>query len=329
MTNHPKELDIHISGGPPEGLMFSMSPDEDDLMSMIDSMQDITSFGIAGRIWESTYVLNAFLRRPSEQLTFTPQCPIPSEYFLSSTKTSAGAGAVKEQSSTLDPIRIVELGAGTGLVGIALAKRLNPSATLMLTDLEEVIPLLEKNVQDTQDWRLKSHGSAASAAWMPSGPSEPASERPSTSAHLEVEPLAWGNSSHAARILSKGRVDYVLACDLVYFPELYPPLLQTLREITDLDTRVIFGYKDRAHWKEMPFWEQFGRYFEMEVVRIERKKSPGTSDDENEEDEDEQSDIFGYEQDMFIFVAKKRQDKDILAGVDDTLTTLMMMQIRY
>ena len=52
MTNHPKELDIHVSGGPPEGFVFSVTPDEDDLMSMVTTMQDITSFGIAGRIWE-------------------------------------------------------------------------------------------------------------------------------------------------------------------------------------------------------------------------------------------------------------------------------------
>ena len=242
------------------------------------------------------------------------------------------------EKPTLEPIRIVELGAGTGLVGIALAKRLNSSATLVLTDLEEVIPLLEKNVHDTQDWRLKGDGSAAATmASIASGPSKPGSENPQpTCAPLKVEPLAWGDSAHTAKILSQGRVDYILACDLVYFPQLYPPLLQTLREITDLETRVIFGYKDREHAKESPFWEQFGRYFEMEAVRIEKVRSRSTSDpeqdgetDDESDDEEEQSGIFGREQDMYVFVAKKRRDEDILTGVDDTLTTLMMMQIRY
>ncbi|KAG0204552.1 hypothetical protein BGX28_003558 [Mortierella sp. GBA30] len=280
MTNYPEDLDIRDSGGPPPGVLFSMDPDEDELLAMVATMQDISAFGIAGRIWD----------------------------------------------------RIIELGAGTGYVGIALAKRLRPSATLVLTDLEEVIPLLERNVRDTLHRRVGNEDSTTAISLISSVLSAPASEQQHSCAKLEVEPLAWGNSSHAARILSKGRVDYIVASDLVYFPELYPPLLQTLREIADLETRVIFGYKDRAQWKEMPFWEQFGRFFEIEVVRIEKTESTTMHDPKQEDENDdgeERASIFGSEEDMFVFVAKKREDKDILTGVDDTLTTLMMMQIRY
>ncbi|KAG0348687.1 hypothetical protein BG004_004509 [Podila humilis] len=360
MTNHPKDLDLHDSGGPPAGIMFSMNPDEGDLRAMVATMQDISAFGIAGRIWDSSYVLDAFLRGPSDQHVFTPPCPIPREYFLHSTMNSACSASGNEtekyqlgtkldgcplysnppvaitslvvEQPALDPIRIVELGAGTGYVGIALAKRLRPSASLVLTDLEEVMPLLEKNVRDAFHWRVANYISTTTIASTSSVPTARVSEQQQACAKLKVEPLAWGNSSHAAKILSQGRVDYIVASDLVYFPELYPPLLQTLIEISDLETRIIFGYKDREQWKETPFWEQFGRFFEIEVVRIEKTRSTTASDpkreDENEDGEERVS-VFGSEEGMFIFVAKKRHDKDILTGVDDTLTTLMMMQIRY
>ncbi|KAG0293310.1 hypothetical protein BGZ98_002232 [Dissophora globulifera] len=143
---------------------------------------------------------------------------------------------------------------------------------------------------------------------------------------VKVEPLSWGNSSHAAKILSQGHVDYVIASDLVYFPELYPSLLQSLQEITDLETCVIFGYKERAAWKEMPFWEQFGRFFKIEVVQIQNKSIQHKDGEEGEEDVGSMG-IFGFEEGAYVFVAKKRRDEDILSGVDDTLATLIMMQI--
>ncbi|KAI1300855.1 hypothetical protein EDD11_005924 [Mortierella claussenii] len=318
MTNHPENLDIFESGGPPVGALFSLGPDKDDLLAMVATMQDISAFGIAGRIWDSSYILNAFLHGSSDQHTFTPPCPIPHKYFLSSLSTTGEN----------DAIRILELGAGTGYVGIALAKRLCPSATLVLTDLEEVMPLLEKNVRNNVHGRIANDDWTSAPLSSTSTSSTPVSERQQAYAKIVVEPLEWGNSSHAAKILTQGRIDYIVASDLVYFPELYPPLLQTLREIADMETRVIFGYKDRAQWKEMPFWEQFGRFFEIEVVRIEETKSTTAYDPEQDEDNNEdRANIFGSEEDVFVFVAKKRRDEDILVGVDDTLTTLMMMQI--
>ncbi|KAF9426397.1 hypothetical protein BGZ76_002785, partial [Entomortierella beljakovae] len=252
-----------------------------------------------------SYTIDAFLRPPSDKYTFIPPCPIPQEYFLNNSDASLDTKNA--------PIRIIEIGAGTGYSGIALARRLDQSCTLVLTDLEEVVPLLEKNVQDNLSQNTEDSFQSC--------------------ATVHVEPLAWGNSSHAEKILSKGRTDYIVASDLVYFQELYPALLQTLREITDLDTTVIFGYKERVLERESPFWEQFGRYFTIEVVRIEQKISTTANQQDNNESDDEDEDkyprIFGCEDRMYVLVARKRQDKDILKGVDDTLTILMMMQIGY
>ncbi|KAF9128642.1 hypothetical protein BGW39_004861 [Mortierella sp. 14UC] len=341
MSNHPENLDIYDSVGPPAGFLVHVNGDADSgTLVPISGMQDISTFGIAGRIWDSSYTLDVFLRRPTDQHTFTPECPIPTDYFLPTKNTStASFSTVSSETTTTTaateekrrPIRILEIGAGTGYVGIALAKRLTADCTVILTDLEEVVPLMQKNVNEHHLSRRPTSEAEIESA---SGTGKDTA----ACAYVEVEPLAWGNSSHATAILTPTPIDYVIASDLVYFPELYPPLLQTLKEITRVgETKVIFGYKERALWKESPFWEEFGRFFEIDVVRIERhrrsEKKEGDEEEEQEQEEEEQDgmEVFGCEGEdrMYVFVASKRRDEDILKGADDTLTTLMMMQMSF
>ncbi|KAF9099520.1 hypothetical protein BGX27_000601 [Mortierella sp. AM989] len=327
MSNHPDNLEIYESVGPPPGIAAVSSSQLDSSENgsdMIAGMQDISTFGIAGRIWDSSYLLDVYLRRKVDQYTFIPPCPIPPEYFLQPKTTVTADSLISPSVSSSSPpqppqppIRILELGAGTGYVGITLAKRLTSDCTLILTDLEEVVPLMEKNVA------LHLPDNKNISASSPSSSNDTSRQ----CARVLVEPLAWGNSEHATKLLSQGKIDYIIASDLVYFPELYPPLLQTLKEVAVVgETKVLFGYKERAPWKESPFWEEFGRFFEIEVVRIEKIRN---SKDESE-DEDPVS-VFGCEggDSMYVFVATKRSDENILVGVDDTLTTLMMMQIGY
>ncbi|KAF9543765.1 hypothetical protein EC957_000460 [Mortierella hygrophila] len=348
MSNHPEGLDIYVSVGPPTGILHVKDVEGGDSTSHvpISGMQDISTFGIAGRIWDSSYTLDAYMRRPTDQYTFTPACPIPTEYFLptkTTTPTTASTTTTSEPASAAaattkekkKPIRILEIGAGTGYVGIALAKRLDSDCTVILTDLEEVVPLLQKNVNE-QRLSHRPPTTSASAATTIATASEtgpPAVKEPSC-AWIEVEPLEWGNTSHALAILDHPTpIDYIVASDLVYFPELYPSLLQTLKEITRVgETKILFGYKERAIWKESPFWEEFGRFFEMEAVRIERhpvKKEGEVGGEEEEEEEEGGVKLFGCEGEdrLYVFVATKRPEDQILKGADDTLATLMMMQI--
>ncbi|KAK3820197.1 MAG: putative methyltransferase-domain-containing protein [Benniella sp.] len=380
MSNHPENLDIHDSVGPPTGIVPLAVSDPSEVekdSAMISVMQDIATFGIAGRIWDSSYVLDVYLRHPTDQYTFWPPCPIPRECFTppnlalsiprnhepeatgsEATSTTISSGSTGETNAvgmtlnSLPPIRILEVGAGTGYVGIALAKRLQPNCTLILTDLEEVVPLMEKNVaqhlpnnNNNQDWADKVAPVATSASAAVDASPEQKMTTVTTMrqcAHVLVEPLAWGNSDHATKILAAGKIEYIIASDLVYFPELYPPLLATLREITVVgETKVIFGYRERAPWKETPFWEEFGRYFEIKVVRIEKHKGKNVDHDQGrdqgqdrdqEEDEDEDPiSVFGCdgEDRMYVFVCTKRRDEDILEGADDTLATLSMMLMGY
>lgn len=71
-------------------------------------------------------------------------------------------------SNATSPLTIVELGSGTGVVGIALAEKLarleRTQDHIILTDLPEVCPLLEANLPQRPPY-LKSALFARPLAW--------------------------------------------------------------------------------------------------------------------------------------------------------------------
>ncbi|PWN31722.1 uncharacterized protein FA14DRAFT_110222, partial [Meira miltonrushii] len=248
-----------------------------------DTQEDIQTFGIAGRIWEASYLLQRYLTFTSSD-QFDPPC---SDLFGGNKNT------------------IIELGAGVGLVGIHLAQQLQQhntqSSHVVLTDLHNVLPLLARN--------------AAKAGVYGN--------------NVKVEPLPWGSESDAKAILTTARdesrpVTHILCSDLVYFPELLPPLMRTLIQITAEapNAKVIISYKIRSLPKEEPFWRTFGAWFDFSPVLIAERKADSTNDQQqswrlfgakksdmyapshalaNLKDED-------AEDDVFIFVATRRPE---------------------
>jgi predicted nicotinamide N-methyase len=113
---------------------------------------------------------------------------------------------------------VLELGSGTGLVGLALARRV-PSAEIHLTDLPIIVSNLAANVE--RNFPLTSGSSLASTArhasihvftidWdaMPSSPETPVCERTKRSVD-NARPAAY---------------DLVIAADVLYGKE-HPPLV--------------------------------------------------------------------------------------------------------
>ncbi|CAB1315163.1 unnamed protein product [Coregonus sp. 'balchen'] len=103
----------------------------------------------------------------------------------------------EEKSLNLKGKRIIELGAGTGIVGI-LAARLGADVTL--TDLPLAVPQLQSNVS----------ANMPSSGWPSVAPS--------------VLPLSWGQDQHIFPM----DWDMVLGADIVYLAETYSLLLDTL-----------------------------------------------------------------------------------------------------
>ncbi|KAF8300130.1 hypothetical protein DL93DRAFT_2091052 [Clavulina sp. PMI_390] len=224
--------------------------------------QDIDTYGIAGRIWEAAFDLQAYFHSPPH-LEFDPPCP------LSSRLRSYPAGSTQRV--------LVELGSGTGVAGLSAASVLASSSSpsisedvrssytankqtslsaahaesadrcrdvIFLTDLPEVVPLLETNVLRWKNelGRAANVESSASA----SSPSQPTAE--DSRVDVRVRALPWGDRHAAERVFEEARrsqsrdgvereggITHVLCSDLVYFPGLLAPLLRTLLHLTEKD----------------------------------------------------------------------------------------------
>ncbi|XP_047438559.1 EEF1A lysine methyltransferase 3-like [Mugil cephalus] len=149
----------------------------------------------------------------------------------------------EEQSVELRGKRIIELGAGTGVVGI-LAARLGAEVTL--TDLPLALPQLESNV---------------SANMPPSGwPSAPPT----------VLPLSWGED----HTNFPSDWDLVLCADIIYLPETYPLLVETLAHLCSNGASVYLSSKMRKEHKTPSFYqEHLPSRFNVELVHQDEKQN--------------------------------------------------------
>ncbi|KAI8637318.1 putative methyltransferase-domain-containing protein [Parasitella parasitica] len=281
--NFPEWLNVTASEGAPAYL---------DTCSL-ELKQDVDQFGLAGKIWQSAYMLQT-LFSPDTRSTIEPSNPIPKAYYNKPTLSDDTGDQVEK------PFRILELGAGTGYVGIALARQLRKPAQVYITDIMQVVPLIQENV--------KLHISP--------------NDDDGSAAEVIVDRLHWGNREDAKRLVDQGRFDLVVVSDCVYFPELFGMLLDTLLDVCDACTRVVIGYKCRSLEKELGFWQDyFGRYFEYEPVR--KLVSCRERDEEGNTVEKQEIGAFlGAEDQLFVFIGTKRKEHQVKTA-DDTFTTLL------
>lgn len=144
-------------------------------------------------------------------------------------------------SNCLDrrPLKILELGSGTGLVGIAAAVMLGANVTV--TDLPHVIPNLQFNADANSDV-LKANGG-----------------------NVVVSALSWVEAGDVERV---GReFDVILASDVVYHDHLYEPLLQTLYLLLGGRETTSFVMAHLRRWKkDSAFFKKAKKAFNVEVL---------------------------------------------------------------
>ncbi|KAL4071570.1 hypothetical protein V8B97DRAFT_402622 [Scleroderma yunnanense] len=252
-----------------------------------------------------------------------------------------------EEADSEPPV-LIELGSGTGIVAarIAGSAYFPEGGIVVATDLLDVCPLLEHNL-----------GSIFS---LPTD-----SER----SRVLVRPLAWGNMGHATAIAQElgiphtRTLTHIICSDLVYFPELFGPLLRTLIHLTSLpcpsadagkSIKIVISYKVRSLHKESPFWSAFGLWFTFQPVLFrDARHGNGVSVSEDKEELGESWSQFGAMDDdtqdrTFIFIAYRRpeslawevplSDRDLVDGVggrgtparkgDDTFETLLFLAMK-
>lgn len=114
---------------------------------------------------------------------------------------------------------VVELGSGTGFVGLMTAACFAP-ACVVLTDLATHVASLERNV-------------ALNASVLRPG------------VDVRVAELSWGSADHERALLKSldepMQVDVILGTDVAYLRELYEPLLHTLHHLANEKTLVLLG----------------------------------------------------------------------------------------
>ena len=154
--------------------------------------------------------------------------------------------------SSTRPLRILELGAGVGVVGASLAAA-SGGAHVLLTDLptlvsESLQPNLERNATTQQDgdtcpppaWLLspeptEPRDDASSSSAAPSGPV------PIGNGWVATAALDWTKPVEQQLTPEQCQVDLVIACDCVWLVSMLDGLLQSVQSIFDASASASTG----------------------------------------------------------------------------------------
>ena len=148
---------------------------------------------------------------------------------------------VQSLGAALRGAAVIELGAGTGLPGLAAAKL---GARVTLTDRERALPLLRMNAE-------------------------------ANALDIAVEALEWGVPRRPG---GGAPFALVLAADVVCHDESLAPLLATLRELTAGGAEVLLANKCRDV-AEHAFWEAAAAHFHVELLQEGLPAAPRDGDD--------------------------------------------------
>lgn len=201
----------------------------------------LTSDNLGTKTWVSSYLLS---RRLHSLLEATPKLVSPT--------------AADQRERSLQ--RVLELGAGTGLVGLSFAA-LRPSASVHLTDLPEIVPNLAYNV--TLNAELLSNAQATVTTGV----------------------LDWSVPSDPLPVKNE-KYDIILAADPLYSSEHPKWLVETIDcwLSRKLDSRVIVEMPLRDAY--LPQVQEFRhRMIDIGLVAIENGQEVGHDDWENADGE--------------------------------------------
>lgn len=167
-------------------------------------------------VWDAALVLAAFLTTQHYKLLIRER--------------------VSEDRANSD-IKILELGAGTGIVGIQAAV-IDKRHNVILTDLPDLVPLMQKNLLENLS---KCKGS------------------------IRAETLCWGDD-----VTDRERMDVILMADCIYYEESLKHLINTLIDLSDETTLILCCYESRTEGKnpqtESLFFQSVQEHFHVEEI---------------------------------------------------------------
>ncbi|KAF8935214.1 putative methyltransferase-domain-containing protein [Dissophora ornata] len=210
--------------------------------------------GVGSTIWDAAIVLAKYLERASD--------------LLASTSTTG------QQA-----INVLELGSGTGIVGLAVARMLSAKgmkgSKVVLTDKENVVPLLQRNVEKNAssgiDIEARVFDWEAVSGIKVNTPADVVADSATTTAAAvpgfqDLLALEW---------------DLVILSDAIWVPALYPPLISTINAIITPGnkTQLITAFEKRNFSEEMEFFAMLGKTFRFRDIKPEEQDSNYQSED--------------------------------------------------
>ncbi|XP_038051412.1 protein-lysine methyltransferase METTL21D-like [Patiria miniata] len=129
----------------------------------------------------------------------------------------------RSNRGNLEQKRVIELGAGTGAVGLAASLR---GADVTVTDLEDFLPLMQLNI-DTN----KSHVKGT----------------------VTAKTLKWGAS--VADFMPPP--DFILMSDCVYYLDAVDDLVKTLNDLSGPETEILCSYEERTIGQNLKSLDRF------------------------------------------------------------------------
>ncbi|KAL4228107.1 hypothetical protein ACF0H5_013542 [Mactra antiquata] len=144
---------------------------------------------------------------------------------------------------------VVELGAGTGVVGLMAASY---GANVTITDLEEFVPLMQLNIDTNMELFNNK---------------------------VDARSLKWGTDLES----TYSNIDVVLVADCIYYGESLEPLVKTLDDLSGINTCVYCCYEERTSDIKQDLQNKFLRMvkqiFNIEKIPLNRQDQEYCSDD--------------------------------------------------
>ncbi|OZJ06937.1 hypothetical protein BZG36_00114 [Bifiguratus adelaidae] len=174
--------------------------------------------GVGSTVWDAGLVLAKYIER------LFGAGPVPLDTTFAST-------AKTREFRLPEGASVLELGSGTGLVGLVYA-RLSAGTTtrVRLTDKQLSMPLLQQNI---------SANNVSNA---------------------ECSMLDWEDTPNGQTY------DIILLSDCLWHPPLYDSLIATLQTIAGSNTVILLAYEKRNFQAELEFWRKFSTRFSFTYV---------------------------------------------------------------
>ncbi|XP_060576625.1 protein N-lysine methyltransferase METTL21D-like [Ruditapes philippinarum] len=144
---------------------------------------------------------------------------------------------------------VVEIGAGTGVVGLMAASY---GAKVSITDLDQFVPLMQLNIDTNK--QLFQHP-------------------------VQAKELVWGSEVKT----EYQDVDILLLADCIYYEESLEPLIKTMDDLCGTDTCIYCCYEERTTDNKPALQRKFlhmvGKLFQIEKIPLHRQDSQFCSED--------------------------------------------------